>query len=95
LVDLSYKALFSKGHAFLLVYSVTSKQSLEELAPIIKMVIEVKGDQISDVPIVLVGNKTDEKDKREVSTETGRKLSEKWGCSFIECSAKSNENIIE
>lgn len=54
--------IFSKGHAFLLIYSVTSKQSLEELGPILKMLIEVKGDQMSDVPVVLVGNKTDEKD---------------------------------
>jgi hypothetical protein len=57
-----YSLNFSKGHAFLLVYSVTSKQSLEELLPIIKMLMEVKGNEMSDVPIVLVGNKTDEKE---------------------------------
>uniref|UniRef100_A0A1I7W7E5 Tyrosine-protein phosphatase domain-containing protein n=1 Tax=Heterorhabditis bacteriophora TaxID=37862 RepID=A0A1I7W7E5_HETBA len=50
----------SKGHAFLLIYSVTSKQSLEELAPIITTLTEVKGSAISDVPIMLVGNKSDE-----------------------------------
>lgn len=85
----------SKGHAFILVYSVTSKQSLEELIPIVKMLMEVKGNEMIDVPIVLVGNKIDERDKREVSTEAGKKLSEKWGCAFIETSAKSNENIVE
>lgn len=41
---------------------MTSKQSLEELLPIIKMLMEVKGNEMSEVPIVLVGNKTDEKD---------------------------------
>lgn len=50
----------SKGHAFVLVYSVTSKQSLEELGPIIMMLKEVKGDQLADAPIMLVGNKKDD-----------------------------------
>ena len=42
----------SKGHAFILVYSVTSKQSLEELGPIIKMMKEVKGEQAAKVCII-------------------------------------------
>ncbi|KAE9548720.1 hypothetical protein FO519_008070 [Halicephalobus sp. NKZ332] len=50
----------SKGHAFVIVYSVTSRQSLEELRPIIQMLQEVKGDQLAEVPIMLVGNKKDE-----------------------------------
>ncbi|OQR78076.1 GTP-binding protein Di-Ras2-like [Tropilaelaps mercedesae] len=32
----------SKGHAFILVFSVTSKQSLEELKPIYNVIREVK-----------------------------------------------------
>uniref|UniRef100_A0A915E2R6 Uncharacterized protein n=1 Tax=Ditylenchus dipsaci TaxID=166011 RepID=A0A915E2R6_9BILA len=85
----------SKGHAFIIVYSVTSRQSLEELAPILLTLKEVKGDQMMDVPIMLVGNKKDEAQKREVSSETGAKLAERWGCGFIETSAKNNENITE
>lgn len=30
-----------------------------------------------------------------MSTETGQKLADKWGCGFIETSAKENENIFE
>ncbi|KAI1720003.1 ras family domain-containing protein [Ditylenchus destructor] len=85
----------SKGHAFVIVYSVTSRQSLEELGPIILTLKEVKGEQIVEVPIMLVGNKKDESQKREVSIETGQKLAERWGCGFIETSAKTNENITE
>uniref|UniRef100_A0A914XCI4 GTP-binding protein Di-Ras2 n=1 Tax=Plectus sambesii TaxID=2011161 RepID=A0A914XCI4_9BILA len=83
-----------KGHAFVLIYSVTSKQSLEELGPIIMMLKEVKGDSIGEVPIMLVGNKKDEA-KREVSTELGQKLADRWGTGFIETSAKNNENVTE
>ncbi|VDN59495.1 unnamed protein product [Dracunculus medinensis] len=85
----------SKGNAFLLTYSITSKQSLEELGPIILMLKEVKGDAISDVPIMLVGNKKDEEQRREVNIDVGKKLADKWGAGFIETSAKNNENIIE
>lgn len=85
----------SKGNAFILVYSITSMQSLEELGPIILMLKEVKGSAIVEVPIMLVGNKKDEESKREVSTSLGTKLSSQWGTGFIETSAKNNENISE
>ncbi|CAI4230881.1 unnamed protein product [Auanema sp. JU1783] len=85
----------SKGHAFMLIYSITSKQSLEELGPIILMLKEVKGAAIAEVPIILVGNKKDEEAKREVSTALGQKLAANWGTGFIETSAKNNDNITE
>ena len=43
---------------------------------------------------MLVGNKKDEQ-RREVSTELGQKLADKWGTGFIETSAKNNENIAQ
>ncbi|PAV88583.1 hypothetical protein WR25_14587 [Diploscapter pachys] len=85
----------SKGHAFVLIYSITSKQSLEELGPIILMLKEVKGNAITEVPIVLCGNKKDEESKREVSKALGEKLAGQWGTGFIETSAKNNDNITE
>ena len=59
----------SKGHAFILVYSVCSRQSLEELRPIWEVIRELKGPDLSQIPIMLVGNKCDESaELREVST---------------------------
>mmetsp|Transcript_27703 Transcript_27703/g.47399 ORF Transcript_27703/g.47399 Transcript_27703/m.47399 type:complete len:91 (+) Transcript_27703:408-680(+) len=49
----------------------------------------------SKVPRVLVGNKSDLKIERQVSSEEGKQLAQKWGCPYIECSAKHNENIVE
>ncbi|KAK0167220.1 hypothetical protein PV327_004649 [Microctonus hyperodae] len=43
----------SKGHAFILVYSVCSRQSLEELRPIWAVIRELKGQNISQIPIML------------------------------------------
>lgn len=60
----------SKGHAFILVYSVCSRQSLEELRPIFEVIREIKGPDLSQIPIMLTGNKFDESaELREVSEE--------------------------
>ncbi len=83
----------SKGHAFILVYSITSRQSLEELKPIFKEVCEIKGD-IEGIPVMLVGNKCDETN-REVSTNLGEALAKQWQCAFMETSAKTNHNVRE
>lgn len=50
----------SKGHAFILVYSVSSRQSLEELRPIWELIHEIKGPDLTQIPVMLVGNKCDE-----------------------------------
>lgn len=83
----------SKGHAFVLVYSISSRQSLEELKPILELMNEVKKD-LSKYPVMLVGNKMDEESgKREVSAKTGEALQSMWKCKYIETSAKNDTNV--
>ncbi|KXJ83926.1 hypothetical protein RP20_CCG026953 [Aedes albopictus] len=86
----------TKGHAFILVYSVCSKQSLEELKPIWSLVRELKGEEISQIPVMLVGNKCDEPEElREVTNIEGQTEAATWGISFMETSAKENHNVTE
>ena len=42
---------------------------------------------------ILVGNKSDLVDKRQVSKEKGKQLADSYGIPFLETSAKNNENI--
>ncbi|NWR57297.1 GTP-binding protein Di-Ras2 [Lathamus discolor] len=84
----------SKGHAFILVYSITSRQSLEELKPIYEQICQIKGD-IENIPIMLVGNKNDENQNREVDSSEGEAMAKKWKCAFMETSAKLNHNVKE
>ncbi|NXG72627.1 DIRA2 protein, partial [Baryphthengus martii] len=84
----------SKGHAFILVYSITSRQSLEELKPIYEQICQIKGD-IESIPIMLVGNKNDENQNREVDSSEGEAMAKKWKCAFMETSAKLNHNVKE
>ncbi|XP_031430601.1 GTP-binding protein Di-Ras1a [Clupea harengus] len=83
----------SKGHAFILVYSISSKQSLEELKPMYQQVLALKGN-MENIPIMLVGNKTDEP-LREVETKDGEAQAKAWKCAFMETSAKTNHNVKE
>ncbi|XP_014071515.1 GTP-binding protein Di-Ras1-like [Oncorhynchus nerka] len=83
----------SKGHAFILVYSVTSRQSLEELKPIYQQVLAIKGS-VDAIPVMLVGNKSDET-QREVETKEGEAQATAWKCAFMETSAKMNCNVKE
>jgi small GTP-binding protein len=85
-----------KGHAFLLVYSITSKNSLEELRSIFNDVVSIKGaNELKNIPMLLVGSKCDETSNREIATSVGERLAQEWGCSFIETSAKTNVNVKE
>lgn len=54
---------------------------------------DVRGERGNDVIIVLVGNKTDLNDKREVTTAQGEEEAKKNNLMFIETSAKVGHNV--
>lgn len=58
-----------------------------------KWIEDVRNERGNDVIIILVGNKTDLSEKRQVSVEEGEDKSNKEGCMFIESSAKAGFNI--
>lgn len=72
------------------VYDVTNKTSFQNCD---KWIEDVKSERGSEVVIMLVGNKTDMPDKRQVTAEEGETKANKLGVLFIETSAKSNSNI--
>jgi len=72
------------------VYDVTNRQSFLNT---LRWIEEVRNERGSDVIIVLVGNKTDLVDKRQVSIEEGDSKSRDLGVIFIETSAKAGFNI--
>lgn len=73
-----------------IVYDVANRQSFLNTN---KWVEEVRQERGSDVIIVLVGNKTDLVEKRQVSIEEGDAKSKEFGIMFIETSAKAGFNI--
>lgn len=57
------------GEGFLLVYSITSRQSFEEIVTFQQQILRVKDKDY--FPIIVVGNKCDLEHERQVSTEGG------------------------
>ena len=53
----------------------------------------MRGERGNDVIIVLVGNKTDLNDKREVTANQGEEEAKKNGLLFVETSAKVGHNV--
>lgn len=86
----------SKGHAFILVYSVVSRPSLDELRSIYQEIVSIRGADLSNIPVMLVGNKCDETASlREVTPAEGSQLAKSWKCGFMETSAKTDHNVKE
>ncbi|KAG6479265.1 hypothetical protein ZIOFF_062727 [Zingiber officinale] len=73
-----------------IAYDVANRQSFLNT---LKWIEEVRTERGSDVIIVLVGNKTDLVDKRQVSIEEGEGKAQELGVMFIKTSAKAGFNI--
>jgi len=84
-----------EGQAFLVVYSITSRQSFEEAIIMREKILRCKEEE--EPPIVLVGNKCDLENQRQVQQSEGDSLIKEWGdnSSFYETSAKEKINHEE
>ncbi|KIJ56185.1 hypothetical protein M422DRAFT_239391 [Sphaerobolus stellatus SS14] len=78
---------------FILVYSITSRDSVGEVIQLYDEIRRIKEQQY--VPILLVGNKSDLEFQRQVSTSDGRSLAQYFNCQLIETSAKYRINVEE
>lgn len=81
------------GQGFVLVYSITSQSTFNDLHDLREQILRVKDRD--DVPMVLVGNKTDLEDERVVGKDQGQNLASKWNCTFLESSAKAKIHVSD
>ncbi|KZZ93324.1 krev-1 [Moelleriella libera RCEF 2490] len=81
------------GQGFLLVFSITSQSSLNELAGLREEIIRIKDDE--NVPMVIVGNKADLEESRMVQRAKGFSMSQRWGAPYYESSARTRTNVEE
>ena len=82
------------GDCFLLVFSATSRRSFDELETYRTHLQRVK-DTDDPVPVVIMMNKIDLVDERQVGVEEAEELAKRWGCPLIKASAKEKTNITE
>lgn len=86
--DLYMKA----GQGFLLVFSITSQASLDELATLREEIIRIKDDE--NIPIVMVGNKADLLDQRAVDRAKAFTISQQWNAPYYEASARTRSMLF-
>lgn len=79
------------GEGFLLVYSINSRQSFDEIQVFQQQILRVKDRDY--FPIIVVGNKCDLESERVVSREEGEALARSFGCKHLETSAKARINV--
>lgn len=72
------------------VFDVTNANSFLQTS---KWIDDVRTERGSDVIIMLVGNKTDLAERRQVSTEDGEQKAKEMNVMFIETSAKTGYNV--
>ncbi|XP_077996738.1 ras-related protein Rap-2b-like [Glandiceps talaboti] len=85
------KIYIETGDVFVLVYSVTNKDSFEEIVRLRNLILD--GDKKNESTIIVVGNKSDLEDDRQVNYAFADLLAGDWDLQYIETSAKTNSNI--
>lgn len=81
------------GEGFLLVYSITSRNSFDEITTFHQQILRVKDKDY--FPVIVVANKSDLDHERQVDSREGQVLAEQFQCRFIETSAKARRNVDE
>ena len=85
-----YKNLKFKG--VILIYDITNSRSFEAL---INWLEDVRQYGPDDINIIIVGNKIDLVNERDVSYQDANSFAEKYNITYLEVSAKNGINVQE
>ena len=80
------------ANGILYVYDITNKDSFQKLK---QWLIDSKGNVSPDAEMIIVGNKIDLEEKREVKIETVKDYGEKHNIEIFEVSAKTGKGVEE
>ena len=83
-------AYYKGAKGAFIVYDITRKNTFDNID---KWVSDLKINGDKNIAIILIGNKSDLEDKREVQKEEGIKKSEEYKTAFMETSALNGDNI--
>ncbi|MBZ3885719.1 Ras-related protein Ral-B [Sciurus carolinensis] len=83
---------FRSGEGFLLVFSITEHESFTATAEFREQILRVKAEE-DKIPLLVVGNKSDLEERRQVPIEEARSKAEEWGVQYVETSAKTRANV--
>ena len=84
------KNYIQSSQGFLVIYDISKRISFININNWMEII-----NQNSKAKFILIGNKKDLEDARQVQTNEGENLGRKFRCSFFETSAADGENIEE
>eukprot|EP01125_Pyxidicula_operculata_P021792 TRINITY_DN8644_c0_g1_i1.p1 TRINITY_DN8644_c0_g1~~TRINITY_DN8644_c0_g1_i1.p1 ORF type:complete len:211 (+),score=48.61 TRINITY_DN8644_c0_g1_i1:301-933(+) len=83
-------AYYRSAVGAMLVYDIVQKETFDNIE---RWLTELRQHADPNIVIMLVGNKSDMRHVREVPTEKAEQFCKENGLSFVETSAKDNENV--
>jgi Ras-related protein Rab-1A len=83
---------YKGAHGIIVVYDITDKESFKNIDTWMNEVEKHASDNVSRI---LVGNKCDMDESRQVSTDEGKELADQYNIRFMETSAKESANVEE
>ena len=84
------RAYYKGAKGAFIVYDITRKETFDDID---KWRNELISSCNKEVTVMLIGNKCDLEDQREISKEQGEEKAKSFGFSFLETSALSGENL--
>ena len=86
------KNFYRKADGIIIVFDVTNKESFEQIHNWVKSIYD-NVDCYKEIQIIIVGNKIDLEEERQISKEEGLKLGEYFEISYFESSAKDSNGV--
>ena len=94
-----FKALtpnyFRNAEGVVLAYDVTNSESFENLKFWINSIKSNLGEKNIFIPIIIIGNKIDMEDMRDITKEDANKFAKENNYKYFETSAKTGEGVDE
>jgi len=89
------KSYFKNSDGILLFFDVTNEESFNQINSWISLIEVNKGNLNYNYELLLIGNKIDDNDKRQVPKQTAKKFAERKNIKYFECSCLKKINIYE
>ena len=86
-------AYYRGGNGILMVFDITRRESFDILRN--KIIQTVRSQAQENVKIVVVGSMLDKQESRQVSYEEAMAFAQEVNAPYLECSAKTGQNINE
>jgi len=86
------KVYYRSAMGIILVYDITNAKTFENIK---KWMISIQDNAPADVDMILLGNKCELEEKRQVSKERGERFAIEHGIRFLETSARTGANLDE